>query len=228
MDRINIAGKDIPILIKYKNIRHTYLRIKSDRTLYVTTSLKTKEDSIIDFIKKHEMTINNTLNNLNRSVIPLISSTVSLFGVNYQIDINPLLKKPCQLKDNVFYFRKEDNQLLYLKKFYQETVIEKANELLQKWNTIIGNEINFNGIEIKSQWMKSQFGSCQNKTKIIKLNSVLACFEESYLETILVHELVHLKIQNHGRDFYKMLLFYLPDYHQIRRELGIKFKSIEG
>ncbi len=228
MDRINIAGKDIPILIKYKNIRHTYLRIKSDRTLYVTTSLKTKEDSIIDFIKKHEMTINNTLNNLNRSVIPLISSTVSLFGVNYQIDINPLLKKPCQLKDNVFYFRKEDNQLLYLKKFYQETVIEKANELLQKWNTIIGNEINFNGIEIKSQWMKGQFGSCQNKTKIIKLNSVLACFEESYLETILVHELVHLKIQNHGRDFYKMLLFYLPDYHQIRRELGIKFKSIEG
>lgn len=228
MDRIRIAGKEIPVLIKYKNIRHTYLRIRPDRTLYVTTSYKTKEESIVDFIRKHEMIISNNLDNLNRSLIPLVGSTISLFGINYPIKINPFLKKTYLFEDNVFSFRKDENKNIYIKKFYQKIVIEKAYILLQKWMNIIGKEIDFNDIILKSQWMKSQFGSCQHKTKIIKLNSVLACFDERYLDTILVHELIHLKIQNHGKDFYKMLLSYIPNYHQIRHELGIKFKSIEG
>jgi len=228
VERINLSGRDIPILIQYKKIRHTYLRIKPDQSLFVTTSLLTKESTIIDFIKIHEQQILKTLDTINHTKKPLAGSTIDFFGATYPIVYNPLIKKNYLFSNGIFYYLNEQKKINSLKKFYANEVVEKSKQLLEKWKMIIGNSINLDQVSFKSQWMKSQFGSCQSKTKIINLNSVLACFDEQYLEAILLHELVHLKIQNHGKKFYDLLLFYIPNYRLIRHELGVKFKSIGG
>ena len=228
MDWIVLAERKIPLKITYKKIRHTYLRIKPDLSLSVTTGLKTKEQTVLEFIYKNQKKILSTLDNLNNVKKPLMSTTIDLFGISYPVELNPNLSSNYRFENNIFFYQNDSNKMVSLKSFYTEKVIEKSYQYLDKWKQIIGKEINLNHIIIKAQWMKSQFGSCQSQTRIIKMNSVLALYDEKYLETILLHEIVHLKVQNHGKDFYKLLLSYYPNYYHLRHELGQKFKSIEG
>ena len=55
--------------------------------------------------------------------------------------------------------------------------------------------------------------------QVIKLNSILARFDIKYLRAVLIHEIVHLKVKNHQKAFYDVLLKYEPNYRHIRKEL---------
>jgi len=227
VDRITLAGKELSVSIIYKNIRHTYLRIKTNHTLLITTSKKTKESAIESFIKANETKILKTIEKQSDALIPLIDHEIIYFNKSFPIQHIPSLKKAWIFDGFQFTYKNESTKLKSLKTFYAQAVIQKSEELIEKWRPILSKDINLSGIVIKSRWMKSQFGSCQSIKKIINMNSVLARFDAMYLETILIHELVHLKIQNHGKEYYNYLLRYLPNYHSVRKELGHLFKKIE-
>lgn len=227
MDRIILSGRSIPVVIVYKNIRHTYLRIKPDKTLYITTSKRTKVSSIETLIKSNEIKILKTIDKTSMPLTPLMNDQILFFGVEYPAIYDPSLKKSWLFDGQTFYYKNESTKITSLKSFYAKSVIEQSTGLLEKWRPLLIKDINLNHIIIKSRWMKSQFGSCQSAKKLINMNSVLARFDIRYLETILIHELVHLRVQNHGKDFYGLLYKYLPNYDSIRKELGHLFKRIE-
>ena len=227
MDKVIILGKEIPVSIVYKNIRHTYLRVKPNQSLLITTSKRTKVDTIESFIKANESKIFKAIDKNSEPLMPLISHEIMLFGTFYPTIYNPSLKKSLIFENHTFFYNSENTKLIALQRFYARSVIQKSYELIEKWREILSKDIDLSNLVIKSRWMKSQFGSCQNVKKIINMNSVLARFDIVYLETILIHELVHLKIQNHGSDFYHYLNKYLPNYRSTRKELGHLFKRIE-
>ena len=39
------------------------------------------------------------------------------------------------------------------------------------------------------------------------------------IELVVVHELCHIRVKNHGPDFYALLEHYLPDYRERKRHL---------
>jgi len=227
VDRIILAGKELSVTIIYKNIRHTYLRIKTNHSLLITTSKRTKEAAIESFIKANEFKILSSIDKQPNTLTPLISDEIIFYNQPFQTHHNPSLKKAWIFDGSQFVYKNETTKLKSLKSFYAQSVIQKSKDLIEKWRPILSKEINLSGIVIKSRWMRSQFGSCQSNHKIVNMNSVLARFDEIYLETILIHELVHLKIQNHGKEYYQYLLHYLPNYHSVRKELGRLFKKIE-
>lgn len=227
MDRIILSGRSIPVDIVYKNIRHTYLRIKPNKTIYITTSKRTNFSSIEALIQSNEAKILKTIDKISEPLLPLMSDHILYFGMLYPAVHNPLLKKSWIFENQIFYYKNESHKLSALKAFYAKSVIEQSLQLIEKWRPLLKEDIKFDHIIIKSRWMKSQFGSCQSAKKIINMNSVLARFDSRYLETILIHELVHLRVQNHGNNFYDLLYKYLPTYDSLRKELGHLFKRIE-
>ena len=44
------------------------------------------------------------------------------------------------------------------------------------------------------------------------------CCPEAAIDLVVVHELCHIKVRNHGPDFYALLAQYLPD-HKERKKL---------
>ena len=42
---------------------------------------------------------------------------------------------------------------------------------------------------------------------------------EDAIELVVVHELCHIRVKNHGPDFYALLEHYLPDYRERKRHL---------
>ena len=44
-------------------------------------------------------------------------------------------------------------------------------------------------------------------------------YPEEAIDLVVVHELCHIKVKNHSRDFYALLEQYLPDYKERKKLL---------
>ena len=60
--------------------------------------------------------------------------------------------------------------------------------------------------------MKTKWGSCDVKNKIITLNTELIHKPVKMLEYIVVHELIHLIEPKHNKNFFKIISQVLPDW----------------
>ena len=63
-----------------------------------------------------------------------------------------------------------------------------------------------------------RFGSCSSKGAIC-YSYRLMLYPEAAREYVIVHELAHLRIMNHSREFYSIIEGVLPDYKERKRLL---------
>ncbi len=98
----------------------------------------------------------------------------------------------------------------------QRTYLEAKKmiiELLKKIN--INNEFNYKRVSIKD--MKTRWGSCSTQ-KNLNFNYRLIYLPEIMSRYVVIHELCHLREMNHGKDFWKLVGKYCPDYNLIKKE----------
>lgn len=105
-------------------------------------------------------------------------------------------------------------RLAVLDRWYREQLRAAAAPLLEKWQDALKVRLEFWGVKR----MKTKWGSCNNQTRRIWLNSELAKKPLVCLEYIVVHELVHLIDPIHGERFMALMHEHLPDWRQ-RRDL---------
>ena len=70
---------------------------------------------------------------------------------------------------------------------------------------------------------KTRWGSCSSGNNI-SLNIQLMRLPDEKIDYVILHELCHTKIRNHGRDFWQLLESVMPDARRIHREM----KKMEG
>lgn len=68
--------------------------------------------------------------------------------------------------------------------------------------------------------MHSRWGSTSRQKRSIIFNSELARVPFDCIEYIIVHELTHLKVDNHGRLFEKFMDVRLPHWRSLRKKLN--------
>lgn len=75
----------------------------------------------------------------------------------------------------------------------------------------------------KLRKMKSQWGNCRHQRRLITFSTQLALADHQLIDYIIVHELAHLKVQNHGPAFHALVQQYIPDEKERRKRLrGIR------
>ena len=67
--------------------------------------------------------------------------------------------------------------------------------------------------------MRRKWGSCSSRDNIT-LSTRLTWVAPHLAEVVVVHELVHLRVFNHGKDFKAMMSLYLPDWQTREKELN--------
>lgn len=87
--------------------------------------------------------------------------------------------------------------------------------LVEKWAPILGVTPG----KLAYRKMKSQWGSCQPTTGRICINVVLALYPPECLEYVVVHELTHLRVPGHGREFHELMDRVMPDWRERRAKL---------
>lgn len=61
----------------------------------------------------------------------------------------------------------------------------------------------------------------------IRIASVFRALPEAFLKMIVVHELAHLKIADHDKDFYKLCCYMEPDYFQLEFDTRVSLLWLE-
>lgn len=103
-----------------------------------------------------------------------------------------------------------------LLEWYRQHLKQQTAPLIEKWQPIIGVEIN----EWRIKQMKTKWGSCNIEARRIWLNLELAKKPVQCLEYIIVHELVHLLERHHNERFIQFMDSFLPNWRMLRDELN--------
>ena len=222
MNKIRLGNKDIYYQVFYKKIKHMYLRVK-DNSVVITCNRHVSITQVEEFIQKNCSKILNTLEK-HQNKQPLYNkNTMMIFSKSYR------LYYFCNAKRNHYqmesdsisiWFKNADFDTKYLESIYKDLTIKEMQQAYKDVYEIISKEIDIDDIIFKTQLMKSRYGSCIPKKRIIKLNSILARFDKTYIKTILIHELIHLSVKNHQKEFYKYIDKYIPNYRTIIRTLN--------
>jgi hypothetical protein len=96
--------------------------------------------------------------------------------------------------------------------------IAAATKLLHERTHFLARQNGFiyNRIVIRRQ--KTLWGSCSAK-KDISLNAALSVLPQEIMDYVIIHELAHTVIRNHGKEFWRRVVAILPQAPVLRRRL---------
>ena len=106
----------------------------------------------------------------------------------------------------------------------QETIIQ--NNILDEnmfKNIVIewANRIGVEPKEIHLRQMKNKWASLSEKGRLT-FNTDLLKMHRKYCDYVIVHELLHMKVPNHGKLFKSLMYVFLPDWENLAREIGFQ------
>lgn len=204
-----IDNKEYEVIIIKKNNKNTYLRVKEDLKIYVTTNrftpkyyIKTLLDNNIDSIKN--MIEQQKKQNKKKEYFYYL-------GEKYEVFIDDV-EGVKFLEDAIFV--KDEKELekwlkQQIKKLFKERLDYNYNRYQEK--------IPYPKLKIRN--MKTRWGVCNIRDNSVTLNTKLIEYEVDKLDYVIIHELSHFIHFNHSKAFWNQVSKYTPNYKQIRKEL---------
>lgn len=207
---IELLGQKYPVQIVRKYNKYTYLKVKPDFTILVTTNFFTSKKEINKMLLKHQDFLIKSIQKRKRELEK--SENFYFLGKKYDITIFPQAKD-IEFDDVKIY----TPSLAKLEKWYKSQMINLFNNRLDYNYQLFKEKIPFPKLRIRK--MKTRWGVCNGTKKIITLNSELMKFELEVIDYVIIHELAHFLHPNHSHKFWEVVGKYCPNYKKIRKNL---------
>ena len=217
----NILVSGIEIEVQKKNIKNMHLSVlPPDGRVRISAPLRIKDETIrlfaitkIGWIRKQITKFENQPRQTEREYINGESHYV--WGRRYRLEINYYNhgRNNVEIKGNRLILAvretssKEQREEIMIE-WYRKLVKEKAQELIGKWEKIIG--VKTQSVQVRN--MLTRWGSCNVGKGRIWVNLQLAKKPVECLEYVVVHDLVHLLEKRHNSIFVGYMDEYLPDW----------------
>ena len=221
---IYFGGIEIEII--KKRIRNTRIVISPDGRVKVSTSLRTSDEEIqklleekYEWIRKHRQ---RYLLRERETINKYIDGEVGMYlGNRYTLKIveNTGIDE-ISIKEGKYIemFTKYESNSKKNKKIYLDWQKNELTKILKdgvhKWESITGLKVE----EWNIRKMRTRWGSCNTRSRNILFNLDLIKKKPEFIDYVVLHEIVHIKIPNHGSTFKEMLDKYIPTWRDIRKE----------
>lgn len=100
--------------------------------------------------------------------------------------------------------------------WYREQLKEYIGPLVERW----AEKLEERNVTWQIKSMKTLWGSCNARRRSLLFNLELARVPKECIEYVVVHELTHLKIQNHSKVFEFLLGQQIPNWKSLRKKLN--------
>ena len=208
--KFNYNDREYDIVIdKKKTNKNTYIRVKSDLTIYITTNIFTRDKDIIKLIEENEKSIIRMINSQEKKK----DSNEGFFYLGKKYD--PIYVEYCDISfgdAKVFL-----NKNLDIDKWYKKQAKVLFQEHLDNLYNNFSENIPYPDLRVRK--MTTRWGVCNTKLKTVTLNLELIKRETKYLDYVIIHELSHLIEANHSARFWKIVEKNCPNYQQLRKEM---------
>lgn len=227
MKIINVLN--ISAEVEWKKIKNIHLTIyPPNARIHVSAPLFMREEAIRLFLISKQawikQKVSQVLNQNRQTPREYVSGENHYFkGQRFRLKViyhNAPAKVEIQGNEFInLYVREgvtEERKAEIIKEWYREKLKETLPELISKWEAIIG--VKANKWSIKQ--MKTIWGSCNHRTKNILFNLELIKKPLHCIEYVVVHELLHIKVRLHNKEYISLLNKYFPNWKQIKDELN--------
>lgn len=156
---------------------------------------------------------------INITIKPFEGIRVAVpFGLSYQQAERVVKSKRKWIEENTQKTKQVEEEHQARKEERPEIDRVAAREkLVKRLDELAGsNDFSYNRVFVRSQ--KTKWGSCSSNNNI-NLNVKLIELPDELIDYVIFHELVHLKIKNHGPEFWLALNKYVGDAKTVDKEL---------
>lgn len=140
--------------------------------------------------------------------------TILFCGKEYRLSLSHG-KNQISVKDNILSIQARQIEQEYLKKQFQQWLLQQAKETFDPrvWHiaSVMGFEHKIAAVRFRKT--KTKWGHCTTKG-VLQFNPLLMMAPISVQDYLIIHELCHLKYMNHSKDFWQLVETNCPDYRE--------------
>jgi hypothetical protein len=225
--QITVSGIDIEIV--KKNIKNMHLYVKPPLgKVMVSAPMRIADRSIENFVrlniswvkKQQEKYINQPRMTKRRYIS---GETYYIWGKQYFLEFRDSGHKYLTFDGNKIVLGMKVTSTVtqrekFVRKEFRKLLSKQLERLVPQWEKTTGLYC----VECKTRYMTTRWGTCNLKSKRIWINLQMVEKPVECLEYIILHELVHLKVSNHGSDFSDMMDKFMPEWKDRKNLLNAR------
>ena len=218
----------ISIEIIKKNIKNMHLYVQPpDGRVQVSAPNHLSDESIfmfirtkIGWIKKQQEKFKNQPRQTERQYVS--GESFYVLGKQYYLQVEYSYKgNSLVLSGNkaILTVRKESTpkqREAFVREWYREILKAEIKKYLPKWE----RKTRLYCDSWQTKYMTTRWGTCNTNTRKLWFNLQLAKKPIKCIEYVILHELAHLQVKNHGSDFIAILDRYMPNWREIKKMLN--------
>ena len=208
--KVEIDKHILEVFITKKRQKNTYIRVKEDLNIYVTTNYFTTKEDILKLIENNKPSISKMIARQEKK--QQSEKEFTYLGKKYNLVL--INSKEITLGLETILYNNSENLHKWLVKQANSIFLEELNKMYN----IFPVNIPYPSLTIRK--MKTRWGVCNTKTKRVTLNLELIKKDLKYLDYVIVHELAHLVYPNHQQEFWSLVGQVIPNYKELRKELN--------
>ncbi len=223
---LEVAG--IPVKVLKKDIKNMHLYVKPpDGHVEVSAPLRLSDESIVLFvrtrlgwIRKQQEKFHVQPRQTEREFVS--GETLYVWGKQFFLQVEYSNKGNSLLLSGdraILTVRKESTAQQrenYVNEWYRERLKAEIEKRLPKWENLTGLHCS----SWQTKYMTTKWGTCNTKTGKIWINLQLAKKPFECLDYVLLHELAHLRVSNHGAEFISIMDEFMPYWREVRKQLN--------
>lgn len=225
MNNLSVDGRDVKVT--RKKIKNMYLYVKPpDGRVEVSAPLRMPDARIREFVRARAAWIAENSEKIRRrsdlqKKAYLDGEIFYVWGEPVVLALETGTRNSVRLMAGrmILTVREGSTQEIRGKiilEWYRGILRTRIQELLPRVEKYSG--LHCSSWQIRN--MKTRWGTCNTATDKIWLNLQLAAKPPVCLEYVILHELAHTVIKNHGPEFKALLNVYMPEWKKVRRELN--------
>lgn len=222
-----IILNNIEIQVTKKKIKNLHLSVMPPNgVVKISAPLEVSDDAITAFASSRLSWIKSQISTFEKQERESKREYVSgesfyLFGKKYLLNIVYSSKNKIEiLNDRIFLNIKNnttnDQKERFILNWYRKELKVVINRLLDIW--INKTDLRPNSWQIKD--MKTKWGSCTKNKSKLWFNLQLAKKPVDCIEYVVLHELIHLKIEKHNDEFKNLMKKYMPNWQERKDKLN--------
>lgn len=203
-------NKDYDVVIeKKRGQKNTYIRVKKDLKVTVTTGLLTTSYFVQKLIENNYERIGKMIDFQEKKY----QNNNGFFYLGKQYVIVYSDQKGIDFQGNKVFVSHDFDIDNWYKKQAKTLFLERFNTIYEHFT----KSIPYPSLRIRK--MTSRWGVCNVRTHTITLNLDLIKRDTAYLDYVIVHEMSHLIHGDHSAAFWKLVGDNMPDYKKYREEM---------
>ena len=197
-----LDGETYKVLVVKKSNKNTYIKIKDDLTIYVTTNYLTNKREVKIILDNEKEFLRKALSRVRKKM----EKEELFYYLGKKYDIIKVPFENIEVDDGKIFVKDEKT----LEKWLKKEIKKIFSERIEYNYNLFDEDIPFPKLKIRS--MKTRWGVCNKRDNSITLNSKLIKYSIHEIDYVIIHELSHFVHFDHSKEFWETVRIYMPDY----------------